>query len=189
MLVLEKFEDGGYETAVRFMAPIKDLGSLAELREAIRGRGPRALSGLQAEYEQIKLDPEPSREQVLKKVQLEQSSDSFTCTKGSFSRPAAWLQKALESSRPAVVPAKVRSRLRAVLGIVAMRRGEIENCLECAGPSSCIFPIAAAGPSSKPVRLARSHQVVHGLSGRFSPGPADHLAIEHRLHDARRASR
>ena len=32
--------------------------------------------------------------------------------------------------------------LRALLGIAAMRRGEIENCIECMGPSSCIFPIA-----------------------------------------------
>ena len=31
----------------------------------------------------------------------------------------------------------------AVLGIIAMRRGEVENCVECVGPSSCIFPIAS----------------------------------------------
>ena len=45
-----------------------------------------------------------------------------------------------------------------MLGIVAMRRGEIENCLECSGPSSCIFPIVATGPSSRtrPARARRS---------------------------------
>ena len=32
------------------------------------------------------------------------------------------------------------SNFHALLGITAMRRGEIENCLECLGPSSCIFP-------------------------------------------------
>jgi FG-GAP-like repeat/ASPIC and UnbV len=141
-LVLEKFEDGGYDTAVRFMAPIKDLGSLSELRAAVGGRGPRALAALEGEYAQIKLEPEPSREQVLKKVQLEQSVAFVHMYDGRFREASAWLEKALETSRSALVPPKVRSRIMAVLGIVAMRRGEIENCLECAGPSSCIFPIA-----------------------------------------------
>ena len=30
----------------------------------------------------------------------------------------------------------------ALLGIVALRRGEVDNCIGCVGPSSCIFPIA-----------------------------------------------
>ena len=45
--------------------------------------------------------------------------------------------------------------MRALLGIAALRRGEIENCLECLGPSSCIFPIAQRGLSHAANRLAR----------------------------------
>ncbi len=149
-LVLETFEDGGYGTAVRFMAPIKDPGSLAELREAIRGRGPRALAALEADYARIKLDSKASREQILEKVNLEQSIGFVHMYDGRFPEASAWLRKALESSRPAVVPSAVRNRLKAVLGIVAMRRGEIENCLECAGPSSCIFPIASQARHQNP---------------------------------------
>ncbi len=149
-VVLEKFEDGGYGTVVGFMAPIRDLGSLQELREAIRSRGPRALASLQADYAQTKLGSNPSREQILEKVQLEQSIGFVHMYDGRFLEAAAWLEKALLSSRPAVVPATVRSRIKAVLGIVAMRRGEIENCLECAGPSSCIFPIAREARHQNP---------------------------------------
>jgi tetratricopeptide (TPR) repeat protein len=169
-LVLEKFEDGGYGTAVRFMAPIKDLGSLSELREAIGGRGPLALSGLQAEYQQIKLDRDPSREQVLKKVELEQSIGFVYMYEGRFLEAATWLSKALESSQPAVVPATVRSRLKAVLGIVAMRRGEIENCLECAGPSSCIFPIATQARHQNP---AGSREAIKWFTAFLKDSPRD----------------
>ena len=49
-VIPEAFEDGGYKTVMPFMAPIKDLGSLAELRQAVRGRGPRALAALEADY-------------------------------------------------------------------------------------------------------------------------------------------
>ena len=61
---------------------------------------------------------------------------------GKFLEAASWLEQALEASRAPDVPPRSGSRLKAVLGIIAMRRGEIENCLECVGPSSCIFPIA-----------------------------------------------
>ena len=60
---------------------------------------------------------------------------------GKFLEAASWLEKALETSRTVEIPASARNRLMAILGVIAIRRGEIENCLECVGPSSCIFPI------------------------------------------------
>jgi hypothetical protein len=47
-IVLDKFEDGGYSTAMGFMAPIRDRASLAEIRESVRCRGPRGISALRA---------------------------------------------------------------------------------------------------------------------------------------------
>jgi FG-GAP-like repeat/ASPIC and UnbV len=169
-LVLEKFEDGGYETAVRFMAPVKDPGSLTELREAVRSRGPRALAALEAEYAQIKLDQEPSREQLLKKVQIERSIGFVQMYEGRFREASAWLEKAHGTSRSVLVPAKVRSRITAVLGIVAMRRGEIENCLECAGPSSCIFPIAKEARHQNP---AGSREAIKWFTAFLEESPRD----------------
>ncbi len=140
-VILDKFEDGGYATAVRYMAPIRDLGSLEELRDAVRGRGRRGLAALRSQYKRLHIDTPATREQTLEKVSLEQSIGFVHMYEGKFSEAAVWLERALESSRLPAVPAPVRNRLVAVLGIIAMRRGEIENCLDCIGPSSCIFPI------------------------------------------------
>ncbi len=165
IMVLEKFEDGGYETAVRFMAPIKDLGSLSELREAIGGRGPRAWPRCKRIMPGSRSIPRPIARRCSRRCSSSSQSDSFTCTRGDLPMRPRGFETALETAKASVVPATVRSRLKAVLGIVAMRRGEIENCLECAGPSSCIFPIASQARHQNPAGLARSHQVVHGVSG------------------------
>ena len=64
---------------------------------------------------------------------------------GKFLEAASWLEKrARDQAQRADVPTSTRNRLTAILGVIAMRRGEIENCLDCVGPSSCIFPIDRA---------------------------------------------
>jgi FG-GAP-like repeat/ASPIC and UnbV len=141
-IVLDKFEDGGYAIAAPFMVPVRDPGSLQELREAVRGRGRRGISTLRARLEQLQVDSPPTHEQVRKQLTLEESIGFLYMYEGKFLEAASWLEKALEPSRAPDVPTAARARLTAVLGIIAMRRGEIENCLECVGPSSCIFPIA-----------------------------------------------
>jgi len=141
-IILATFEDGGYATAMRYMAPIRDPSSLEELREAVRGRGRRGLAVLRPKYEKLHLDIPPTAKQLQEKMVLEQSIGFIHMYEGKFLDASSWVEKALESSKAADVSASNRNRLRAVLGIIAMRRGEIENCLECVGPSSCIFPIA-----------------------------------------------
>ncbi len=140
-IVQEKFEDGGYQAAIDNMAPIRDLASLQELREAVRGRGRRAISHVRAEYEKLSQNSPLKRPETLEKITLEQSIGFLYMYEGRFLEAASWFEKALETSRTIEIPASARNRLMAVLGIIAIRRGEIENCLECVGPSSCIFPI------------------------------------------------
>ena len=89
------------------------------------------------------MDSPPTREQLLERIGLERSIGFLYMYEGSFLEAASWLERALETARDPLVPAAIRQRLRAVLGIIAMRRGEVENCVECVGPSSCIFPIAS----------------------------------------------
>ena len=48
------------------------------------------------------------------------------------------------------MPAGLRANLEALLGVIHLRRGETENCLDCRGPSSCILPIAAAAVHQRP---------------------------------------
>jgi hypothetical protein len=60
---------------------------------------------------------------------------------GKLAEAAIWLDRALTLSRRPEASPDVQAGLHALLGIAALRRGEIENCLECLGPSSCIFPL------------------------------------------------
>jgi FG-GAP-like repeat/ASPIC and UnbV len=143
-IILEKFEDGGYKTASAHMAPIRDFLSLQELREAVRGRGRRAISQVRSQYEKLRQDSPPKPDQTMEKFSLEQSIGFLYMYEGKFLEAASWLEKALETGRTMENPATACNRLMAVLGVIALRRGEIENCLECIGPSSCIFPIDKA---------------------------------------------
>ncbi len=142
-IIPSRFEDGGYETAVRYAAPIRDPASLQELRESVRGRGRRGIAALKKEFEQLRPGSNPTKDQLLKKVSLEQSIGFLYMYEGNFLEATDWLKQALEDARKPQVPAQLRQRLMAVLGIVAMRRGEVENCVECVGPLSCIYPIAS----------------------------------------------
>ena len=83
------------------MAPIRDLGSLQELRESVRGRGRRGISALKAQYEQLQLDSPPTRDQILEKVSLEQSIGFLYMYEGKFLEAASWLER---RSRPAGRP-------------------------------------------------------------------------------------
>jgi len=62
---------------------------------------------------------------------------------GRLAEATAAFDAARVLNRSAGGPARDQAELTALLGITAFRRGEIENCVMCVGPSSCILPIAA----------------------------------------------
>ena len=147
-VILEGFEDGGFSTAGRYMAPIRDPGSLKELAEAVRGRGRRGIAELEAKLDARPGDAPPG-EQALQRAQWLKSLGLLHMYQGEFREAESSLEKALDLCKAQGLPAKSRTDLMALLGIVALRRGEIENCLECLGPSSCLFPIEAAAVHQK----------------------------------------
>ena len=140
-LIQDRFEDGGYKTAIAFATSIRDPGSLQQLRESVRGRGRRGITELRGLYDKLRPDTPPTKQQAIEKASLEQSIGLLYMYEGKFLEATSWLEKSLASCQGPEFPA-ARNRLRALLGIVALRRGEVENCLECVGPSSCIYPIA-----------------------------------------------
>src|SRR5205814_5512235 len=87
-------------------------------------------------------DSPPASNQDVQAIRLAQSIAFLYMHEGKLAEAASWLERALELSRRPEVSPDVQANLRALLGIAALRRGEIENCLECLGPSSCIFPSA-----------------------------------------------
>jgi FG-GAP-like repeat/ASPIC and UnbV len=169
-VVLATFEDGGYRTAMEYMAPIRDPNSLQDLREAVRGRGRRGLAVLRPKYDKLHLDVPPTSKQLQEKLTTERAIGFLHMYEGRFVEAAFWLEKALESSRGTAVSATSSNRLLAVLGIIAMRRGEIENCLECVGPSSCIFPLA---PEAVHRNQAGSREAIRWFTAYLHESPRD----------------
>ncbi len=89
---------------------------------------------------------------------------------GKFGEAASWLELALEMShRPNFSP-DIEAGLHALLGIVDFRKGEIENCLECLGPSSCIFPLE---PDAVHRQQAGSRAAIKEFTAYLSWSPGD----------------
>src|SRR5262249_8982944 len=139
ILAQDPIEDGGFAIASQFTAPIHDTGSLRELREAIQVRGPPGLAVLQAEFAQTRLPFRAPDHQVAAVAQLLHQIGLLNLFEGRYSEAAACFQKALELGRPSDIPERDRARLMALLGITALRQGDVSNGL---GASSSIFPIA-----------------------------------------------
>ena len=76
-------------------------------------------------------------------MRVEGSLASLMMYEGRFDEAGHWAERAVADAKAPGVPAGLGANLRAMLGVIHLRRGETENCLECLGPSSCIFPIAA----------------------------------------------
>jgi FG-GAP-like repeat/ASPIC and UnbV len=133
------FETGGFAVACRFTSPIADRGSLMQLQEAVHGRVRRGFDELNSALRSISPD---SRDGPIKTFQIHATMGLLCMYDGKFGEAAGWFETALAESENIGVPAGLRSNFEAMLGVIHLRRGETENCLECRGPSSCIFPIA-----------------------------------------------
>ena len=128
-------------TAVAYVGTVRDHNSLDELREALRGTGRRGIADLRLKFEQLKLDSAPNLQQTVKALTLVRSLAFLYMYEGKFAEAEEWLERAMAlSQRPEVSP-EVQANLHVLLGVAALRRGEIENCIDCSGPSSCIFPL------------------------------------------------
>ena len=134
------FETGGFAAACRFTAPIADRGSIDQVREAARGRVARGFDELNSALKSI---PPNSGDGPFRVFQIHATMGLLAMYDGKFTEAAQWFETAVAESRDSGVPPGLRANFEAMLGVIHLRRGETENCLECRGPSSCIFPIAA----------------------------------------------
>ena len=130
--------------AFRYTAPIKDRRSLAELRGAVRMRGQRGISAVRNQYDQLHLHSTPTPEEATKAVPIVRNLACFYMQEGEHDQAAAWLDRGLKLCEALWFGEHLQLELHGLLGINALRRGEVENCLECVGPSSCIYPIDQA---------------------------------------------
>ena len=144
---------------------------------------------MRAQYDQLRLDSPATFQQAVKAIPLARSIAFLEMHEGKFAEATSWLERALELSRRPEISPDIEANMQALLGVAALRRGEIENCLECLGPSSCIFPIV---PEAVHIQQAGSREAVKHftrLPEVVPRRPAWPLAAEPRLHDAGRVSR
>jgi hypothetical protein len=134
------FETGGFSTAGRFTGPIADRGSIEQMREAIATRAQRGIDASLAELRSI---PKGDPARGMRAAQSDGNIAYLLMYEGKFADAASWTERAIADAEFGGAPPGLRANLRAMLGVIHMRRGETENCIDCLGPSSCIFPIAA----------------------------------------------
>src|SRR5262245_1376429 len=157
---------GGLDIATRFTGPIRDTNSLAELRTALESRGRRGLDALNAQLREIQQSPdkEPRAE-----LNLYYQIGTLSIYEGQFDKAIEAYENALKHA-PEYLADTQRRTLKVALGIIALRRGEIDNCIECVGPSSCIFPIAASAIHQHP---AGSREAIRHFTEYLEELPGD----------------
>src|SRR5271166_3167877 len=124
----DKIEDGGFGVASQYTGSIQDHRSLRELREALLARGRVGLAVSRAACDKLVIGAQTPREQLAHAGRLWYQRGLLEVYAGRFSEASASFQKSLEIGRSGAIPPKVRSDLMALLGIVALRRGEVDNC-------------------------------------------------------------
>ena len=149
-------------------------GTPARWKRCARRSAVAAAAGIAALRDAIR--PAPSRlardgcSSVREAIRLEKSIAALYMHEGKFAEAASWLKRILEPSRGAEVSADLRAEVHVLLGIAALRRGEVENCLDCVGPSSCIFPIAR---EAFHVQQAGSREAIEQFTAYLEHAPGD----------------
>ena len=172
-----------------YKAPLRDAASLGELRDAVRMRGQRGIITLRGKYDALNMGALPGADKLAKAIPVVRDLAFFYMHEGEFDQAASWLDRGLEMSRGLWYGEKLQREFHVLLGINALRRGEIENCLDCVGPSSCIFPIAREAVHRQQAGSREAVERFTAYLRRVARRPARPLAAEHRLHDAGRVPR
>jgi hypothetical protein len=139
-LVSARFlDDSGYQLAGELTPKIEDRGSLPQVRSAVRVRAERGRSTLLGQLGRLEALPAGREGYDLRRATLQAKIGMLFMYEGRFEDASRWLEKAA-TENPGI-PADLTANLVALRGVAAMRRGEVDNCVACLGPSSCIFPI------------------------------------------------
>ena len=142
-----------------------DHGSIDQSRLHIGGRARRAIA------DQLRKLDEHTRtapEDRFGAIRFMMSLACLYTNEGDFTQAAAWAERAIATCGPR--PRELRANLEALLGVIHLRKGELENCLECRGPSSCILPIEHEAVHQKP---AGSREAIRRLTTYLEVRPED----------------
>ncbi len=170
-LTTQGFEDGGVGLANEFTGTIHDPSDLGAIRQALLNRPKLARGVMEAEVDRLHVGPRAPAGEIAYALAVRRNLGLLAMYEGRFDDATGVFEKdlALARSSPAL-PTAARLDLMALLGIVAMRRGEVANCIECVGPSSCIFPISPEAAHTVP---AGSREAILRFTGYLDEAPGD----------------
>jgi hypothetical protein len=158
------FDDSGYSTAEQFVPAVQDPFSLEHIRDCFQGIGYRGVQVVRQRLARGVPVPEQEVEMLVTMAQL-------YLYEGDFAEAADLLEKV--RTRAEADPERFRKGLPTLIflqGMTALRRGETENCVECACEASCIFPIQPQAVHQKP---EGSRQAVRYFSEYLQNHPDD----------------
>ena len=133
-------DDSGNSSALRYSAPIADRRSLLQCYASAEGRARRGIADLQSQLDELGKERPRPEDYDDRLVMLQTFIGILQMYDGQFREASSWFERAASDHHD--LPRELRPNLWALRGVAALRRGEIENCVACLGPSSCIFPIA-----------------------------------------------
>jgi hypothetical protein len=162
-----RLAEAGFSLAGAYTGAIQDTSSLKELRAALQQRGAGALAALQAELATIAESPAPDRQQLARKHFQLSTIQTYL---GRYEEAIESMKTSLAINEAVATPLRDRAKLQAILGIVELRRGEVENCINCVGPSSCIFPIDRAAVHTE---TSGSRQAIANFTAYLQAAPGD----------------
>jgi hypothetical protein len=149
---------------------IKDRRSLGELREAIRMREQKGILDLRNQFDQLHIESTPTPDQATRAIPMVRDLAFFYMLAGELEQANAWLNRGMELTHALWFGEHLRAEFHGLLGLCALRRGEIENCLECVGPSSCIYPIEGAAVHKQ---QAGSREAIKQFAAYLRENPGD----------------
>ena len=138
-------EDGGFQLAESFTGTIQNTNSLEELREAIDERLQGGFTVLDGQMDQVTLGPDSELDELLLARNLYQQYGTLALYAGRLEDASQAYERALELVVFMDSPTKEQVELQGLLGVVALRRGDVENSLGRDKPLSHRFPISVAG--------------------------------------------
>ncbi len=132
------FDDSGYFFAVIFTGAVEDPNSLEQVGTALSGRAAKGVDYLRGVLAEVPRDVPEGPPQI---VQLHLAIGGLFMYQGDFDAA----DREFEAARDFEPKDDdlVRANYDALLGLAALRRGEVENCVACCNEASCIFPLAA----------------------------------------------
>jgi hypothetical protein len=159
------FDDSGYFFGVMFTQEPSNPESLDEIRSNV---GMRASRGVRYLRQVLAKVPPEDVDSALQITQLHLAIGGLYMYDGSFDDA----NKEFEAARQADPDTReiVRANYEALLGVVALRRGEVENCVDCRTEDSCIFPLS---PAAVHQRTRGSSEAVARFTAYLAKRPED----------------